>query len=107
MTAVLGNPPLLYDKDLVCVHQCGQTMGNEDLRCMVQILLQCGTDLRIRCGIHCRQSVIEDHDRRVLHQCLGYRCTLFLSAGQRYTAFTDKGSVVIREVLDGLFQRCR
>ena len=79
-------------------------MGDQDDRRAGGAFPQFPPDLSIRFGIHSRERIIKNHDRRAAHQHPGNGRSLLLSAGEGDAPLTDKSIISIRKALNSLVQ---
>ena len=104
MRSLRGHSSLIQDKDAVRMHQCADSVGDQDHRAAGRPLFQRLPDLRVRLGVDGGQRVIKDHDLRLPDQHLRNRRALLLSAGECHPPLADVRVVSFREMLNRVVQ---
>ena len=76
-------------------------MGDQN-RCAAHVFVDGFANLRVGFHIHGGKRVIENFDRRVLHEHTGDGDALFLTAGDRHAALADLRIVAFGKAVDGV-----
>jgi len=77
----LNDISVLHDKDQVCVHDCGQPVGNDKACAVLHELSHSLPDLHLRPGVHAGGSLIKDQHCRITEHDPGDRKELTLPCG--------------------------
>lgn len=99
--AALHDATLIHDNNLVGIHDGRDAVGDQN-RCAAHVFVDGFANLRVGFHIHGGKRVIENFDRRVLHEHTGDGDALFLTAGDRHAALADLRIVAFGKAVDGV-----
>ena len=97
MRAEAVDAALVQNKDAVGVLHAGNTLGNDDLRRIRDLLAQGLANARVRRGIDRAGRIVEDEDLRLFQQGAGNAQALLLPAGDIGAALLDVGLIALAE----------
>ena len=95
-----GRPSMTMMRSASCTD--GNTLGDDDLGGLGDVLAEALADQGIGAGIHRAGGVVQDEDLGLLQQGAGNAQALLLAAGDVGAALFDLGVVLVGELLDEL-----
>ena len=102
--AALGDAAVVQHEDLIRVAHGRDAVRHDDRRPLAHDAAQPGQDLLLGVGVHRRERVVQDQDRRIDHHRARERRALLLPARQRDAALPHRRLEAAREVRDVLVQ---
>ncbi len=97
---------VLDQNDFIHLFDGGDPVRDQDGGLAGTGLFQVVEDDALRLGVHGGNGVVQDQDRRVLHECAGNRDALLLAAGNGHAAFAEHRFVAVGEFLDVAVNVC-
>ena len=96
--AALDDAAVFEHDDLVGPLHRGHAMRDDHRRAPCDKLLHPGENPLLGVGVHVRERVVENQDRRLARQRSRDRYALLLAARERYAALADHGLQAVREL---------
>ena len=100
MRAGCHDATVVHDENHVGFLHRGHTLGDDDLRGVGNLMMECGTNQLIGFGVDRGCGIVEDQDFRLFQQRTRNAQTLALAAGNVGTALFDVRIVLIGEFLN-------
>ena len=100
MGAGCGDAAFLHDEDHVGFLHGRDALGDDDLRGVGDLVMECGADQLVGLGVNGRGGVVENQDLRLLQERASDAQALALAAGDVGAALFDVRVVLVRELLD-------
>ena len=91
---------MIHDENHVGFLHGSHSLGDDDLRGIGNLMMECGANQPIGFGINRRRGIVENKDLRLFQQRTRNAQTLALSAGNVGTALLDVRIVLVREFLN-------
>ena len=95
-----ANRAVIQHDNLIRILYGRDTLGNDNLGGIGNLLPESLPDHGVRMGIHRAGGIVQNQDSRLLQQGSGNTETLLLSAGHIAAALLNPGVILLREALD-------
>src|SRR6185436_17783937 len=100
MRSLFDDSPFVEHANQICVAYSRNPMGDDQTRPAAHHTAQLGQDLFFRVGVNGRESIVKNKYPWLAQDGPGDGRALFLTTGERETAFTDKRVESIRKAGD-------